>query len=72
MDLRVRGRAIPCGFVLGGVMFLNSMEVLSLVYAGIIWLLPHVVLLLLVYIVVRFAVRRELRAWTSAGDEHEG
>ena len=53
-------------------MFLNSMEVLSLVYAGIIWLLPHVFLLLLVYIVVRFAVRRELRAWTSAGDEHEG
>jgi len=53
-------------------MFLNSMEVLSLVYAGIIWLLPHVVLLLLVYVVVRFAVRRELRAWTSVGDEHEG
>ena len=53
-------------------MFLNSMEVLSLVYAGIIWLLPHVVMLLLVYVVVRFAVRRELRAWTGAGDEHEG
>lgn len=42
-------------------MFLNSAEILSLIYAIFIWLAPRLLLLIPTYFVVRLAVRHELR-----------
>ncbi len=45
-------------------MLLSSSEMFSLLYAAAIWFLPRLLLLVLIYVVVRAAVRAEFKRAT--------
>ncbi len=51
-------------------MLLSSSEMFSLLYASAIWFLPRLLLLVFIYVVVRAAVRAELKR-SAQGDNSD-
>ncbi len=49
-------------------MLLSSAEMLSVLYSAAYWLLPHLLLLVVIYFVVRAAVRTELNRKQNSDD----
>lgn len=41
-------------------MFLNGGDMITLLYSFLFWLLPNLMLLALIYLIVRIAVRQEI------------